>query len=107
MIALQGVRKVGDCGETLSVDAGEPEGWSPDVETKEYHDDGYPVIVGKGGAWGTVRSSAGGEEDLLYEAADVLAAVVMRKCSGPSKLTSNDELPSQAVPPGCLGNEMR
>lgn len=52
MIALQGVRKVGDCGETLSVDAGEPEGWSPDVETKEYHDDGYPVIVGKGGGLG-------------------------------------------------------
>lgn len=83
LIALQGVRKVGDCGETLSVDAGESESWSPDVETKEYHFDGYPVIVGKGGAWGTVRSSAGGGEDLLYKADDVFVAVVMRKCSGP------------------------
>lgn len=82
MIALQDVRKVSDCGETLSVDAGEPEGWSPDVETKEYHDDGYPVIVGREGAWGTVRSSAGGEEDLLYctETADGFVAAVMRKC---------------------------
>lgn len=41
------------------------------------------------------------------KAADALAAAARRKCSDPSKLASSDELPAQAVPTGCLRNEMR